>query len=128
MFTQYLDSEQQRVFLDLLLKIIQADGLISSEEQEKMNLYKSIFPDIIPKELPLEELASVFHTHKAKSSVLLELLAVAMADGTVHKPEQAFLNEITSALCVSEQEMAKMVSWVSRMTKLVHESQTFMKD
>jgi Fe-S-cluster containining protein len=133
MFELNLSDEQKSVFLGLLNGLILADGVISPAETDKWNFFASLFHGITYKSVATENLKAVFVTNKAKSSVLLELMSVALSKENVHSREDAqsddvaFITKIAHALEIGDDSLQDMWLWVEKMISLVNESNTFME-
>jgi hypothetical protein len=127
MFELNLDNEQKSVFLGLLNGLILADGVISPKETEKWNFFASLFEGITYKLVPEDSLKNFFSTKKTKSSVLLELMSVALGKESAEPEDRAFIDKVAQALDVDKDIQKRMWVWVERMLALINESNEFME-
>jgi uncharacterized tellurite resistance protein B-like protein len=128
MFERNFSTEQSAAFLGLLSQLVMADGQISDEEQEKLNLFKDVFRGIEIKICPHEQLGQIFDSKVARSSAMLELISVAKANGNIVTEDRKFLNSLTASLFISDKEYKEMLSWIEKMYDLINQSQKFMED
>ncbi len=123
MFITYLSPSQQNVFLTIAQDLIAADGVLATEEQALLNVFKAqIEVGIEPITYELDELNQIFNTQKSKISMLLELIGLGHADHNFDATEQEFVNSIAQALNITESEVAECELWVSRQINLVAEA------
>lgn len=128
MFIANLNSNQQSVFLALAKKLIESDGVVSSEEAEMLDtIQRQMEKGVSPLDVELETLNSVFECKKSKASMLLELLGLAYADQDYHETEKSFMRQVVNACGISENELRDMESWVVRQLSLVREAVQFME-
>lgn len=97
MFSENFNPKQQAVFLGLLDRLIMADGVITVHEDVKMREFQAAFPDVIAEDIPDDILRTVFTARRDKVAVLLELLSVALAERSLNKDDEQFLENF--ALC-----------------------------
>jgi hypothetical protein len=126
MFEVNLTNDQKSVFLGLLNGLILADGVISPKETEKWNFFASLFQGITYKSVPLDELNDVFPTKKSKSSVLLELISVALSKENLDPKDKEFIGKVGFAMNVDKDVQDQMWLWVEKILELTKESEKFM--
>jgi hypothetical protein len=123
-FTTHFSAKQKAVFLDLLDKLVAADGQVTSVEQAKLDEYHNLYSPIRPEAVSPETLIEVFANKKDRSAVLLELLAVGMMKSPVHVCNEAddkHLKELSKCLSISDYDLGWMTMWVSQLLLLLKE-------
>lgn len=128
-----LKSERQRVFFQtvfsLMGKLAKVDGRVSEEEithvekfmtqlgmtsehrQQAINHFKDGSAEDYPIDPILQEFNSVAaRSANLKQLVLVYLIGVAMADGSMHPNETALLNEIAQKLGFSAQALEQLLA------------------
>ena len=72
--------------------------------------------------------ATCFSTQRARTSALLELLAVCVVDGEYHPAERAAMVQLADAMGVSAEELRQLESWVLRQAALLQEAEALMAE
>lgn len=129
MFVSKLNSMQQGVFLSIATQLIEADGIISSQETALLNVLRNqMVTGVKPIPSSVNDLPAIFDSTTAKAAFLLELLGLAHADAEYHTSEKDFISTIAAVLSISELTLADMESWVYRQFALVREAEQFMEE
>lgn len=128
MFSEKFNPKQQAVFLGLLDRLIMADGVITVHEDVKMREFQAAFPDVIAEDIPDDILRTVFTARRDKVAVLLELLSVALAERSLNKDDEQFLEKLCIMLGLSQRDLGWMQSWVENMIFLIKQANKFMED
>jgi hypothetical protein len=118
MFTNHFTDKQKSVFLDLLNKLVEADGNISPVERAKIDEYESLFAPIKPESVPNDALPDLFHAKRDKSSLMLELLGVGMIknpDFSSNEHDDKFLRDLAKKLKISDYDLGWMTNWVAQL-------------
>lgn len=127
MFIQNLDKKQQSVLLYLAKEVMDADEKLHESELEILNiLAKQTEGSVSPEVITLEEIAVLFDTNISKSSLLLELIGVAHADGDYHQEENLLIKNYAKALGVSDKKLLMLENWVSKQLELTLEVQELL--
>ena len=87
---------------------------------------EQMLENIEPAEYIPESLSSIYNTKKEKSSLLLELLGLALADHEYHNEEKSFITKIADQLNVTADKLYEMEVWVQRQLSLSREAIFFM--
>ena len=105
-----------------------ADGVITVHEDVKMREFQAAFPDVIAEDIPDDILRTVFTARRDKVAVLLELLSVALAERSLNKDDEQFLEKLCIMLGLSQRDLGWMQSWVENMIFLIKQANKFMED
>ena len=127
MFLENLTDGEKSAFLGLAQRLIRADGVLSSKEEQVLASLTAVAGHRTA-EGTLKELANTFQTRKTKVSALLELLGLALADGEYHAAEKGLVSEIAKALDFTENELDGMETWVVRQVALFEEAANFWNE
>lgn len=127
MFTANFSAKQQAVFLDVLDQLIIADGMRTSHENFKFEFFQKQFPGISAEHVPTEVLKTIFVDRKDRIAVMIELLSISLAEGSMNKDDQAFLENLGAALGFIPQDMRWMRMWVENMLFLIKQANHFME-
>ena len=126
MFINNLNEEQKSAVVVLMHRVAQADGRIDVAETQMLNeVVAGLGVTDADNKLSTSELVTRFTTQKSKVSALLELLAMAHADGEFVATEHHYIREVASEMDVSDLELAIYNSWVIRQVSLLHEAEEF---
>lgn len=130
MFVGNLDTEQQQVLLALAKKMAQADSKVVDKEIDILNVIRSQCAShlVVPEKVDIPNLSTLFLTQISKTSLLLELIGVANADGEYHNTEKKITFEVAKSLGFSSELFSDMESWVLRQFALVREANSFMEE
>lgn len=122
MFVQNLTAEQQAALLYLAHEVAKADGS-SDELQLGMVeiLTKQSEENVTEKVISNDELAKLFTTERAKYSLLLELLGIALANEEYHSNERNLIAEYAKELSVSNEKLNALENWVEKQLALSKE-------
>ena len=126
MFINNLNEEQKYAVVTLMHRVAQADGRIDIAETQMLNeIVAGLGIKEVDSETSTSELVSRFDTQKTKVSAILELLAMAHADGEFVATEHHYIREIAGEMDISDLELAIYNSWVIRQVGLLHEAEGF---
>lgn len=127
MFIQNLDKKQQSVLLFLAREVIDVDEQLHDSEKEILTiLTNQAESSASPEAIELKDLAAIFDTNISRSSLLLELIGVAHADGDYNPDENALIKKYANALDVTEEKLLKLENWVSNQLALSFEVQELL--
>ncbi len=125
MFLNSLTLEQKKAFLALALKLIGADGVLDPRERtmiEGMRYEMGLYSETdLPKGY-VEDLAKPFDTRQSRVIVMLESIAVALADEEMAGEEEKILRELAILFEFSEEDATAMEKWVLRYIDLIKEA------
>ncbi|MCB9641133.1 MAG: hypothetical protein H6727_19705 [Myxococcales bacterium] len=128
MFLHYLNEREREAFLLLARDFVEVDGAYT---QDEMNMMESFARElgVATKEIPSrpdpserESLFRIFSSRTARSTVLLELLALAYADQNFCEKERSFLEAGAKIFDLEEEELRLMEDWVVRQLALYNEA------
>jgi hypothetical protein len=131
MFTSHFSDKQKSVFLDLLNKLVEADGNVSPVEKAKIDEYEGLYAPIKPESVPDDNLPSLYSTKKDKASLMLELLGVGMIknpDFVCNEPDDKYLKSLAKKLNVSDYDMGWMTDWVAHLLFLLQQTHKVMDE
>jgi hypothetical protein len=77
---------------------------------------------------PTPELLSTFASRSSRGAALLELLALAYADGVPHPDEMELLKTIADGLQISELRLLEMEHWVVQQLPLNATAHAFLSE
>ncbi|MEM1117084.1 MAG: TerB family tellurite resistance protein [Bacteroidota bacterium] len=125
MFLHELSPDQRRAFLVLARKVIDADHRLAIEEVERLDrLYIEAGVEAEHADAPnaVGDLNLMFPTDRARIVVLLDLLLVAYADGTLHASEVRAIRDVAARLGVDAGTWEAALDWAKRHHDLVQEA------
>jgi hypothetical protein len=126
MFVNRLNKEQQAVLLDLTMQLIAVDGEFHEQEEMMLQAMKDqCNAGVESKSLPLQELGTLFGDQESKICLLLELVAIALADKVLHHSEKSLINDIASNLNI-EDILPDAYQWVESLTKHLEKAEEWM--
>lgn len=129
MFLKNLNEEQQKAFLAIAMKIVGADGRLAAEERrliEAMRFEMGFLQEATMPKGSIEELAQPFDTRRAQASVLLEGIALALADKDFSGEEQKILRALALTWGISEEDATEMENWVLEYNKLQEKAEQIL--
>ncbi|WP_104760737.1 TerB family tellurite resistance protein [Helicobacter cetorum] len=119
MFLHFLNKEQQGVLLHLAKEVMHSDGRDHELQLAQIEiLSKQCENGVEERKISLEELSPIFTENKAKHSLLLELIGVALADSRWHENEKALIEKYAHKMGVSEQKVEELKNWVLKQMEL----------
>lgn len=129
MFVHNLNKEQQSSLLYLAKILITIDEEQHEDELAMLGiLIQQSEKGVTEKKVELEHLANLFDTEVAKSSLLLELIAVAQADGEYHPKEKDLIGDYAKNLAVEAGKLTKLEEWVGKQLALSSEVQSLLNN
>lgn len=126
MFLDRLSAADQRVFLDLAVRLIKVDGVHDAEKALlgglliQMGVEQSWTSNPEPSTLSLLDQIS---GRAARAAALMELLGIAWADTEYGEEERAFIAQAAQRWQISRTRLALMESWVVRQIALMEEGE-----
>lgn len=111
MYLDTLSERQKQSFLALATRMMMADGEVAPEEEALLNERKAAMGgDIVapPAEIFGATNAEVIDTRQARVYITFELLVLMLSDENVHIDESSVLDEICSALEISDDDRDRM--------------------
>lgn len=127
MFIHNLNSNQQSVLIFLAKEISKADG--NSDEIEKNMLdilIQQCNPEVQETRVEIEELPTIFDSVRAKHSLLLELLGIALVDNHYHLNEKSLVSSCAQALSVNRETLEQLENWVAKQFSLSKEAEKLL--
>ena len=111
MFLDRINDRQKQSFLALATRMMMADGEVAPEEEALLNDRKAAMGGEIV--APAAEIfgatnSEVIDTREARVFVTFELLVLMVSDDSVHIDESSVLDEICSALEISDDDRATL--------------------
>ena len=129
MFLSRLTVDQKKAFLALAMKIVGADRHLDPKERqtiEGMRYEMGLWNDTDIPRGSIEELAKPFDTRQSRVILMIESIALALADEEFHGEEQKILRALALIFGFSEKEASAMENWVVRSKELQKEAETLM--
>ena len=130
MFLNMLNEKEQRNFLELAYKAMEADGIIKEDEINVFEMLKREvgMTDYEVKYLPEEQLIREFDmsTKKVKKAVIIELGGVLDADEMVDQTEENWLISIGEKWGFRPVEIRKLLRWVQDFNDLLEEGYEYI--
>lgn len=124
MFLAELSKENQKNYLRVAYALVNADGKVTEEEINNLNLYKAEIPDMSDINdyktnsisEPLKELSLL--DNKTKKKVYFELVSLAYADSEYSDEEKALIKSVISEFGLSDSECKEMDGIAEGFVKL----------
>jgi tellurite resistance protein len=128
MFLSLLSSDQREAFATVARRIIHADGRLDAEESWYLNLLEKEMGVATWHTRPTShetfaESLSVFDNRFSRNILLLEAVAVALADGEIDPTEMEVLVDITNHFHIDEQKIERFRVFARRILDLMDEGQ-----
>ncbi len=131
MFLFYLTPAERRVFVGLAKHLIAADGSEGPAEIGALQLLEAelgVAVGNISALAPTPELLGTFVSRASKAAVVLELLALAYADGLPHPHEMEMLKDVAVGVGISELRLLEMEDWVVQQMPLIAQANAFLSE
>jgi hypothetical protein len=131
MFIFHLAPAERRAFLGLARYLIAADGREGVAEAAALGALEVELglpvTDVAPT-APTPEVLATFASRSSRGAALLELLALAYADGVPHPDEMELLKTIAAGLHISELRLLEMEHWVVQQLPLNATAHAFLSE
>jgi tellurite resistance protein len=124
MFLNQLTEKEQVAFIELAHLVAVADGIMSEQEQELIQLYKqeaALSDDYQIQDLPLEEILKAFESETSKNIALLEVLAVIFSDGTYSDDERQIVKLIKQSFGFTPEKYETYKAWIRKINDVYAE-------
>lgn len=120
MFLENLDKEQQSYFLELAHYVATIDHELAIQEEILINAYKTEMhiTEYEPRNLPFDEMLTIFTDSITQKSVFLEILGLISIDLEWNAAEQQCLQQIRERFALSEQFYHQAVDWIQKAIEL----------
>ena len=119
MFYDNFTNNQKAVFLDLVGKLINADGVITDFEKDKIENITESFSSISPIHVDNDKLIEIFVSRSERIGLFVELMAISVEDENESKENTKFLKDIAKSLELSEYDLGWIEMWVSHFIDLM---------
>ena len=126
MFLHELSHAQREAFLILARQVIDADHRLAIQEVERLDrLYSEagMDPETADAALAVDDLQSVFTSERSRVVVILDLLLVGYADGSLHDSEADAVRQIGARLGLDAGVWEHALDWARRHHQLVREAE-----
>jgi tellurite resistance protein len=124
MFLNQLTEKEQVAFIELAHLVAVADGIMSEQEQELIQLYKqeaALSDGYQIQDLPLEEILKAFESETSKNIALLEVLAVIFSDGTYSFDERQIVKLIKQSFGFTLEKYETYKAWIRKINDVYAE-------
>jgi hypothetical protein len=131
MFLFHLTPAERSVFVGLAKQLIAADGREGPAETAALRLLEIELGTPVanlPALAPTLPVLSTFVSRASRAAVVLELLALAYADGLPHPNEMEMLKGVALGVGFSELRLLEMENWVVQQMPLSAEAQLFLTE
>ena len=131
MFLALLNGAEKRAFVQLADHLAAADDVILEAEKQAISALKAEagIPGATGENLlPVDELASVFVSRRAKIAALLELLGLAYADSEFEANERSMIVATAHEMDIEMAELRQLEDWVRDHIKLVERALAIMNE
>lgn len=114
MFLAELSKENQKCFLELAFALVNADGKVTSEELNTLNLYRAEIPDMKDIEVyRTDDVSAVIKSlskldERSRKKVYFELISLAYTDNEFSDEEKAFINRLKAEFGLSDTDCKEM--------------------
>jgi hypothetical protein len=129
MFLNRLTDNQKKAFLAIAMKIVGADRHLDVRERRTIEAMRYEMGLWTETDIPvgsIEELAQPFDTRQSQVIVMIEGIALALADDELHGEEEKILRTLALVFKFKEEEATAMENWVSRYKQLQKEAEKMM--
>jgi hypothetical protein len=131
MFLFHLAPAERQAFAGLARYLVAADGREGAAEAAALGSLEvelGLPVTEIAAMAPTPELLSTFASRSSRGAALLELLALAYADGVPHPDEMELLKTIAAGLHISELRLLEMEHWVVQQLSLNATAHAFLNE
>jgi uncharacterized tellurite resistance protein B-like protein len=131
MFLFHLAPAEREVFMGLAKHLIGADGREGPAEAAALQSLEAelgLAVEEIAALAPTREALATFASRSSRGAALLELLALAYADGEPHPDEMELLKTIAAGLGISELRLLEMEHWVVQQLPLSAQASAFLTE
>lgn len=128
MYLNELTPDQRRAFLALARQVVDADRRLAIQEVERLDrLYveAGLKPEGANAPGAAGDLNFMFDSERTRSIVLIELLLLAYADGTLDPREVTAIREIAARMELDAGMWSVALDWAERYVALVDEAAGF---
>ena len=125
MFLHELSHDQREAFLILARQVIDADHRLAIQEVERLDrLYTEagMDPEMAEAAVAVDDLQAVFPSERSRVVVVLGLLEVGYADGTLHPAEEDAIRQVGARLGLNAGVWEHALDWARRHHQLVQEA------
>jgi tellurite resistance protein len=116
MFLHQLQDSEKKVFLELAHLVAGANGIISEQEKQMIQVYNREMSIEIQLEdisaRPLAEIAGELRSDLSRKASFVEVIAIAFADGVYDEEEKHLIREIREAFGFSESYYEEVKMWL----------------
>jgi uncharacterized tellurite resistance protein B-like protein len=129
MFLNRLTDKQKKAFLAIAMKIVGADRHLDPRERQTIEAMRYEMGLWMETDIPvgsIAELAQAFDTRQSQVILMIEGIALALADEELHDEEEKILRALALVFKFSEEEANAMENWVTRFIKLQKEAEAMM--
>ncbi len=126
MFLHEHSHGQRESFLILARQVIDADHKLAIQEVERLDrLYTEagMEPEMAESAVAIDDLQSVFTSERSRVVVILDLLLVGYADGTLHPSEADAIRQMGARLGLDAGVWEHALDWARRHHQLVLEAE-----
>ncbi len=131
MFLATLNLEQKKSFLKLAKYLANIDNHLHEEEQYLLNYYcyEMHIDDNIDdhEEFKISDLADLFKEKKEKRILLIELIALIIADSEYNEKEKEILNQIIDLFQIDLKLLPVYFNWAKAITALAKQGQALLE-
>lgn len=126
MFVQNLNMKQQSALLYLAHEVAKSDDQLHDAELGIIDTIRAQSCDgVEEKAITLDELPLIFDSEKAKCSLILELIGVALVNEEYHQNEKKLIDQYANALNIEQNKLFQLEWWVSKQFALIKEAKQF---
>jgi len=122
MFLGGLSETEKQAFLCLANQIMKADGVVADSEMAVINALRGeMNTQNLLSNLTEDESLNILASSKrhVKRGIYIELLSIAIADGTVDASEEAYIKKIQSKLDLSDVFAKNAGKWIDTYFRLL---------
>lgn len=130
MFLHIFQPTERRAFLALAHHVAAADGTIAAAEGALLASFRRELGEAVSPEavgaMSIAEALDCFSSPYSQRAALLELMAVALADGVARPTEHEILGQARQAFGLDEATFERCYDWVRRLTALYDEAEALL--
>lgn len=126
MFLAELTKENQKSYLELAFALVNADGKVTAEELNTLNLYKAEIVDMQDIEAyRTDDISAAIKSlskldKRSRKKVYFELISLAYTDNEFSDEEKEFINRLKAEFVLSETDCKEMDVIAEELMKMLN--------
>lgn len=127
MFIEYLEKEEQEVFLSLAMDLVKIDEDYTEDEKSKINsLSHRIMGEVGFDMEHLKSDINLLENNGKRKIVLMELVTLAHIDGNYCDGEKGFISDLAKRMEIGQSDLDEVEQWVSGFVAHIQKGADFI--